>query len=153
MTHLIKAAVLGVLVATSSWGATGWRGDGTGVYKDATPPTAWGRDSNVVWRVPISKWSNASPVHQDGRVLVCAEPATVLCYAMEDGKLLWQAEQDYADIAATAEEAAAARASRAALADLESKLRSAEGLFRKTKGALDKAPDDAAAKLNFAEAE
>lgn len=153
MKQLIKVAVIGFLGATSSWGATGWRGDGTGVYKDATPPTAWGRDSNVVWRVPISKWSNASPVLQDGRVLVCAEPATVLCYAMEDGKLLWQAEQDYADIAATAEEAAAARATRTALGDLESKMRSAEGLVRKAKGALDKAPDDAAAKQNLAEAE
>jgi hypothetical protein len=148
-----KAVVLWGCGTTALWGAMGWRGDGTGSYPDATPPKTWGRDLRVAWRVPIPQWSNASPVHQDGRVVVCAEPATVLCYALADGKLLWQAEQDYADVATTPADADAARAARKALAELEPGLRQAEDAVRKAKGALKKTPDDGAAKQALADAE
>lgn len=153
MSVWAKAGIVWGCGTTVLLGAMGWRGDGTGDYRDATPPTTWGRDQRVAWRVAIPEWSNASPIHHDGRVVVCAEPATVLCYALEDGKLLWKSEQDYADVAATPEEAAAARAGRKALTELEPALRNAENAVRKAKDAIKKTPDDAAAQQKLAEAE
>lgn len=153
MSVWAKATVWAACGTAALCGATGWRGDGTGNFPDATPPTAWSRDQGVAWRVEIPKWSNASPVHRDGRVLVCAEPATVLCYALADGKLLWQAEQDYADVAANETEATAARAARKALAELEPAVRSAEQALRRAKQQLRKTPDDEAAKKAVADAE
>lgn len=153
MRRTVLMAALCCCGATALWGASGWRGDGTGNYPGATPPLAWGRDQRVAWRTPLPRWSNASPVHQDGRILVCVEPATVMCLALADGKLLWEAQQDYADVATNAAEVAAARAARQALEELLPKLRQAEAAVRKAKGELKKTPDDDAAKRALAAAE
>jgi hypothetical protein len=40
----------------------GWRTDGTGRYPDAQPPTEWSAQSNVVWKTPLPKPSNATPI-------------------------------------------------------------------------------------------
>ena len=47
---------------------TGWRFDGSGVYPDADPPIAWSTDKNVVWKIALPTWSNASPVMAGDRV-------------------------------------------------------------------------------------
>jgi len=153
LNYLPRAALLAVLGANLTLGATGWHGDGTGRYPDATPPLTWSRDEKVAWRVPIPRWSNACPVVQDDRVLVCSEPSTILCYALADGKLLWQAEQDYADVAPDAAAAEAARAARQALEDLEPKLAAAERAVRNAKDTLKKAPDDEDTQKSVADAE
>lgn len=59
------AAPSGGAEATTS----GWCGDGSGVFADATPPTTWSPETNVVWRTPLPSTSNASPVVIAGRVL------------------------------------------------------------------------------------
>ncbi len=141
---MICAAAGGAVAAAGA--TTGWRGDGSGVYPEASPPLAWSRTECVAWRVAIPRWSNACPVVQDGRVLVCAEPSSILCYSLEDGALLWQAEQDYADVAPDPAAAEAARAARAALVELEPRLQAAENALRQANGELKKTPDDAAAK-------
>jgi outer membrane protein assembly factor BamB len=69
----------------------GWRGDGTGRFERANPPTEWAADKNIVWRAELPKWSNASPVLSQGRLFVCAEPDILICVDAESGQILWQA--------------------------------------------------------------
>ncbi len=145
-------SLLLTLAATAAAGPFGFRGDGTGHYPDATPPAAWDAE-RIVWHAPIADWSNASPVVLGDRVLVCAEPAGVLCYALADGTLLWSAEQDYADVADTPEEARLAREARERLATLDPALRSAEQAVRRAARTAREAPDDAEAQAALATAE
>ena len=70
--------------------AAGWRTDGTGLYPEAHPPLAWSQTSNVVWSTRLPTFSNASPLIVGDRVFVCAEPDTLACLSLADGKVLWQ---------------------------------------------------------------
>jgi outer membrane protein assembly factor BamB len=72
----------------------GWRGDGTGSFADAKPPTSWTTDSNVLWKVALPNGYN-SPAYSDGRVFVTAEPALVLCFDARNGNKLWRGTADY----------------------------------------------------------
>ncbi len=81
----------------------GWRTDGTGRYPDATPPTEWSVEDNVIWATPAPDWSNSSPVIVGNRLLTCAEPTTLLCLDTQTGEILWQASNSYEDIAPTEE--------------------------------------------------
>src|SRR5271155_3398963 len=48
----------------------GWRGDGTGRYPGATPPTAWGRKhagsgyetKNILWATPLPNGGVSCPI-------------------------------------------------------------------------------------------
>jgi outer membrane protein assembly factor BamB len=77
---------------------TGWRNNGTGVFPEASPPTEWAKDKNVVWSTPIPKWGNGSPVLVGNRIFVTAEPGTLICINAEDGKILWEKGNDYVDV-------------------------------------------------------
>lgn len=68
----------------------GFRGDGAGRFPDAQAPTEWGSERNVVWKTALPAWSNASPVLVGDRLIVCSEPAGIVCLAVADGKVLWQ---------------------------------------------------------------
>ena len=83
-----------------------WRGDGTGHYPDAQPPTHWSPDGNVVWQLDLPGRGYSSPALSDDRLLLTAEPDHVLCVDASSGKLLWQ---DQAGYAAALGEAEAAR--------------------------------------------
>jgi len=90
-----------VLAATCSTGGNrweGWRGDGTGRYPRARPPVTWSSETNVVWKTELPQWSNASPILVRKRLLVCAEPATLLCVSAGTGEILWQRSATYADL-------------------------------------------------------
>jgi outer membrane protein assembly factor BamB len=131
----------------------GWRGpDGSGVFPDAVPPVSWSKTNGIAWRVPL-KWSNASPIILGDRIIICEEPATVLCLKRADGSLLWKAEQDYADLAETPEAAAAIRTGRAELEKLEPARKKAEQALHKAKEAAKKTPEDEALKTAVTEAE
>jgi outer membrane protein assembly factor BamB len=69
---------------------SGWRADGTGKFPDASPPLEWAKDKGVVWKTPMPKLSNASPVIVGDKLFVLAEPATLLCLNVKDGAILWQ---------------------------------------------------------------
>lgn len=89
------AGVLGVVAAmahadTTTTMTLGWRTDGTGSYPAAQPPLKWSVKENVLWSVPTPARSNATPVLVDGKVLICAEPSTLLCLDAATGKTLWQ---------------------------------------------------------------
>lgn len=87
---------------------TGWRSFRNAMYPDATPPTHWGKDTNVAWRTPIAfsgnAWGHASPIVVGDRIFVSSEKCNVLCISLKDGSLLWTMAQDYADIGVDAPE-------------------------------------------------
>ncbi len=84
--------MVGVSVAAEP---VGWRTDGTGKYPDATPPTEWGIETNIVWDAPLAGWSNASPVVVGDRIFTCIESDKLVCLSKTDGKILWQAQANY----------------------------------------------------------
>ena len=89
-----------VLSASSGYGqsAAGWRGTGTGVFSDQTPPTKWSAKDNVIWSTEMPSRSNAHPVIIGDKVLTCSEPYGLLCLRLTDGKLLWRRNNAYRDV-------------------------------------------------------
>lgn len=98
---LKRAAIVTILLAlltlTLSAVTVGWRMDGNGRYPAATPPTQWSTTEHVLWATALPQWSNSSPVLVGDRIIVCAEPSTVLCLD-QTGKILWQKSCDYRDL-------------------------------------------------------
>lgn len=84
-----------IIMTATICSAAGWRTDGKGYYPNATPPTNWSAEENVVWKTKMPSWSNASPTIEGDRIFVCAEPSTILCISKTDGSILWQAEHPY----------------------------------------------------------
>ena len=74
----------------------GFRGDGTGVYPGASPPTRWSERTgqNIVWKTPMPTWGHASPIVVGEKVFVCAEPHTLVCVDAADGRILWRRDVD-----------------------------------------------------------
>lgn len=86
----------------------GWRGDGSGRFPGAQPPTEWSLTKNVRWTAPVGK-SYSSPVLTDKLVIVTSEPNLLLALDRASGKELWRMQVTPADLA-DAEARAAAEA-------------------------------------------
>lgn len=84
-------------------GSAGWRGDGSGLYADARPPSEWAPDTNILWSAALPGWGNGTPVIVGDRIVVGSEPTTVLCLDAADGRLLWAATNTYFDALSPAE--------------------------------------------------
>ena len=67
----------------------GWRGNGTGRFPDANPPTVWSETKNVRWSTVVGS-SYSSPVLTDKLLFVTSEPNLLLCVNRADGKLRWK---------------------------------------------------------------
>lgn len=76
----------------------GWRGDGTGRYLGATPPTQWERrdagngvyqTTNIRWVTKLPSYSPANPTVAGDKVLVLSEPSDLLCLDKNSGRILW----------------------------------------------------------------
>ena len=89
----------------------GFRGDGTGVFPGAAPPTSWdvAAGTNVRWTTPMPSWSFSSPIVVGDRVFTLAEPHTLVCLDASTGRVLWQRGNDPLELLDAAE-AARARA-------------------------------------------
>jgi hypothetical protein len=82
----------------------GFRGDGTGVFPDAKPPTQWDEASgrNILWKAPVPNWCLGCPTPVGNRVLVMSEPSwqpgsvwpELVCYDADTGALLWRRAVD-----------------------------------------------------------
>lgn len=86
--------------AEANWPA--WRGDaeGSGVASGAKPPTVWGPEKNVRWRVDLPDRGNSSPVVWGQRVFVTQAiertgERLLLCFDRVSGKLLWKKGTTY----------------------------------------------------------
>ena len=81
--------------------STGWRGDGSGRFENTQPPTKWSKKSeNILWKTEVGR-GYSSPVfvpskNGGGRLILLAEPSSVVCVDAADGKLLWQETAGYA---------------------------------------------------------
>ena len=100
----ITIALLGLASPVRASEPVGWRTDATGKYPGAQPPREWGPEKNVVWRTAMPAFSNAIPVIVGGKIFTCSEPCILICVSKADGKILWQRESSYIDLAITADE-------------------------------------------------
>ncbi len=149
MAILAVAAIGATGAVAEAANVAGWRTDWTGRYPDAKPPVTWGRESNVVWKAKLPDWSNATPVPVGDRLLLCAEPATLLCVSATDGRILWQQTNTFESTLAPAD-AARAREEQAKAAEIRAKLNPLNGKVRKLQDQLKKTPEDAAAQGELA---
>lgn len=76
----------------------GWRVDGSGLYLQAEPPTVWGADQHIHWRTPLPDWSNAQPILIGDKLILHAEPSTMICVDANTGERLWTADNTYQDV-------------------------------------------------------
>jgi hypothetical protein len=82
----------------------GFRGDGSGVFSDAKPPTEFDAitGKNLAWKVPLPNFSSSSPIVIGRKVLVTCtggwpegqDCATLRCYDADTGKELWARDLD-----------------------------------------------------------
>lgn len=104
----IWLAVWAMVVLVSSSGNAqpiGWRGDGSGRFPDAEPPTRWAKDSaNIVWKVEVGG-GYSSPVLCGGRLFLTSQPSEVICLDAASGKEVWRQSVGYQEVLG-AEEAA-----------------------------------------------
>jgi glucose dehydrogenase len=76
----------------------GWRNDGTGRFPNATPPTKWSSEENILWKTPLPGKGYASPIVVGERLFVVSEPADVICINASDGKVIWQVSLSMSDV-------------------------------------------------------
>ncbi|HZE99353.1 MAG TPA: PQQ-binding-like beta-propeller repeat protein [Planctomycetota bacterium] len=75
----------------------GWRGDGSGRYPGATPPTKWERRksgggyaaSGIVYAVPLPNGGVSCPIIVGNRVYLTVEPSDLMCLDKASGQILW----------------------------------------------------------------
>jgi outer membrane protein assembly factor BamB len=75
----------------------GWRGDGTGRYPGATPPTAWDRTSTgggystkgILWMSPLPNIGVSSPILVGDRIFLTSEVSDLVCLDKKTGRVLW----------------------------------------------------------------
>jgi outer membrane protein assembly factor BamB len=140
------------LCAALSADGLGWRGDGTGIYPDATPVLQWGPDKNVLWKTPLAAPSNSTPVLVGDRLFTTEEPGALICLSATDGRILWRQTLSAEDLA-TPDELAQMPQKRAEEANLRKQLNQAQREFNQAQQAVKDNPDDAAAKQRLAAAQ
>jgi outer membrane protein assembly factor BamB len=74
----------------------GWRGDGTGRYPNADPPTQWDIDqgTNILWQIEVGP-GQSSPVVMGKRIFITAARDLLLCLDLYSGKVLWKRDNGY----------------------------------------------------------
>ena len=96
----ILLCVLFATISVSQAETYGFRRDGTGNFPEATPPTTWSADKNVVWKTPMPAAGEASPILVGDKIFVTAEMDSLICVNAADGKILWQKTANgYDDVA------------------------------------------------------
>src|SRR3954453_10068051 len=74
----------------------GWRGDGSGQYPSADPPTKWSAKENIIWKAEVGM-GTSSPVLVGQRLFITAEPNLLICLDAGTGKELWRKAHKIAD--------------------------------------------------------
>lgn len=94
------SALTALLLSLALAAPVGFRGDGSGRFPDAHPPSS---PAPVLWRTPTASWSNASPVPFGPLLCVMEEPTTLTCLDAQTGALRWQRPLDVLDALPAAE--------------------------------------------------
>ncbi len=97
-------AVLGILCLSLSADWPAFRGsDGSGVSREAAPPTEWGESRNRLWTTPLPGGGASSPIVVGDRVFVTSwTPSSgeaplrrhLVCLDRESGRILWDKAVD-----------------------------------------------------------
>ena len=92
---LLSACLLSTMCLAADWPQ--FRGpNASGVAPDSTLPVKFSATENLKWKSAVVGRSVASPVIVDGKIYVTSASGVrgdrlhVLCYALADGKLLWE---------------------------------------------------------------
>ena len=91
-THVVMETPLGE--ARSYWPR--WRGpSGQGLAFGSGYPDTWSATENVLWKVEVPGRGNSSPIVWGDRLFLTTareegRKRSVLCFNLEDGKLLWE---------------------------------------------------------------
>ncbi|HET6251672.1 MAG TPA: PQQ-binding-like beta-propeller repeat protein [Tepidisphaeraceae bacterium] len=75
----------------------GWRGDGSGCFLGATPPTQWSATKNIRWSTTVGK-SYSSPILTEKLAIVTVEPNFIVAVNRADGKQAWKTAVAPADL-------------------------------------------------------
>jgi outer membrane protein assembly factor BamB len=72
----------------------GFRGDGTGKYPGATPPTTWhrgedGTRKNILWETKLPSYSFSMHLVIVDKLITRSDPYDLICLNKNTGKLLW----------------------------------------------------------------
>jgi outer membrane protein assembly factor BamB len=76
---------------------TGWRGDGTGRFPGAIPPTSWSRTKNgnvytvknILWAAPLPNIGVSCPVIVGDKIFLTTEVCDLVCLDKNSGRVLW----------------------------------------------------------------
>ena len=98
---LLILFVINVPVLAADWPA--WRGPtGQGFCEEKDIPVTWSDKENVKWKVPLSNPGNSTPVVWGDKIFLTqankgGSQRSLLCFARDDGRLLWQRDVSYAE--------------------------------------------------------
>jgi outer membrane protein assembly factor BamB len=98
---LLIFLVVGAPALAADWPA--WRGPGgQGFCEEKDLPVSWSEKENVKWKVPLANPGNSTPVVWGDRIFLTqantgGSQRSLLCFARNDGRLLWQRDVAYAE--------------------------------------------------------
>jgi outer membrane protein assembly factor BamB len=89
---------------------TEWRGDGTGRFPGAKPPTKWSRtctgnkaeSSGIMFMTPVPAGASA-PIVVGDRIFFGFDPYGLMCVSKTDGRILWYHTHHYYEVMADAD--------------------------------------------------
>ena len=92
-----KAPLGSVEYYPSSDHPVGWRGNGSGRYPAATPPTAWERKKDgsayvtkgIIWMTPLPDSGVSCPIVVGQRIFLTTEISDLVCFDKQTGRILW----------------------------------------------------------------
>ncbi len=104
MTKYVTLFILvGISVPALAADWPGWRGPtGQGFCEEKDIPHTWSDKENVKWKVPLENQGNSTPVIWGDKIFLTqankgGSQRSLLCFARNDGKLLWQRDVEYAE--------------------------------------------------------
>ena len=77
-----------------------------GITKEEKFPTEWGKDKNILWKVPLPGENNGSPIVSSGRIFLTSaidqgRKRTLLCFESDTGKELWRQTVEFDQVMPT----------------------------------------------------
>jgi outer membrane protein assembly factor BamB len=93
------------IISAPLWAADwpAWRGPtGQGFCEEQGVPLTWSDKENVKWKTPLANPGNSTPVVWGDKIFLTqantgGSVRSLLCFARDDGKLLWQRDVAYAE--------------------------------------------------------
>jgi outer membrane protein assembly factor BamB len=104
--HTVRCSAIGFVVlsfiAVHAAEGIGWRGDGTGIYPNVSPPSEWskpaaGPSKNILWQTRMPGRGISSAIVVGDRVYTTAEYDDLVCVDRKSGKVIWIRSHHYYD--------------------------------------------------------